>query len=157
MNKLLCILFFSNLSLISSEPTKRYAKEDKSWIRYYDEHLRANKAGANSSEPPLSQLTKQENATNKLMGFITYDPANCWISCLFVEEEYRKSGIGTKLAKEALEDMRTNYNCQTVALKSFVDATKFWEKLGAQPIGSNRYVFHNSSSQNFDAQSETKT
>jgi GNAT superfamily N-acetyltransferase len=152
MKKLLCILFLSNLSLLCSQPNHIYTK-DTCHKTYYGEYLPTDRARKNCPECSLSRFEVYDNTTQRHIGLIAYDAKKCWISYLLVDEDYRKSGIGTELTHQALEDMRTNYNCQKVALNSSVGGKNFWEKLGAEPTdsldtkqtGGYGYVFHNSS------------
>jgi len=80
---------------------------------------------------------------DKLIGYLAFNP-NCnvegdlvEIESLFVNESYRRRGIGTNLVKYFMEIVQRNYkNIRGLTVKHFVsneDSKKFYEKMGFYP------------------------
>lgn len=111
--------------------------------------LSTDKEREKCSDCRHSRWELYDKGTEKYIASIAYTPSECFILRLIVDEEYRRKGIGSELAKRALEDMRTNHDCREIDLSCFTeDGGKLWEKLGAERVepGRSRYVFPDPSS-----------
>jgi ribosomal protein S18 acetylase RimI-like enzyme len=67
------------------------------------------------------------------IGTVTYDPATCRITYLFVKQSHRKSGYGRKLVDMALAKMKDN-GCDYVSVTSSTEAAPFYRALGFRAV-----------------------
>lgn len=83
---------------------------------------------------------------DKVLGYVTFRKRNetaTWISCLFVDPDCQKMGIGRKLM-EAVEKFARDNNCQLVALETHSNATwaiNFYQKLGYELVNDKYDTF----------------
>lgn len=68
-------------------------------------------------------------AHDKKIGVITFSPSRCWIDTLGVDPEHQKKGIGSKLFKSAVDQMK---NCEDIGWWATPDSVPFYRKQGAQ-------------------------
>lgn len=147
MKKLLLLfLISSNFLLLSSENGREYTKNTCNRT-YWGGYLTTDKEREECSECRFSREEVYDKNWKRYIASIAYDPSRCYIEFLSVAEDFRKQGIGSDLAKRAIEDMRINHDCKEISLYSATSARKFWEKAGAIPtdIGPT-HVFPDSSS-----------
>jgi ribosomal protein S18 acetylase RimI-like enzyme len=140
MKKLLYILLvLSNVLLLGSERNLVYTK-DTCNRTHWGESLSAEEQKY-YPECAYSRWEVYNPRFKKYIANIAYEPSECHIALLGVDEEYRKKGIGRELANKAIEDMRTNHNCGDIDLTApYPDAQAFWKKVGAEKRDF-KYVF----------------
>ena len=142
MKKLLLLLFLisSNLLLLSSEHDREYTK-NTCHRTFRGRHLSTDTERKECEECKFSRFEVYDKAARKHIASIAYDPSKCYIELLSVDEEFQKQGIGSVLAKRAIEDMRINHGCGEISLYSLWDARGFWEKTGATSKRGSSHVF----------------
>jgi ribosomal protein S18 acetylase RimI-like enzyme len=141
MKKLLYILILSNVFLLGSEHDAKYQYTKNTCNRTDgSRNLSTDKEREEYSGCKDSRFVVYDKVVKKHIAYITYDPSECYISFLRVDEEYRKKGIGAELANRAIKDMRANYSCGDIFLFS-TRSGEFWKKLGAEPKDNFKYVF----------------
>jgi GNAT superfamily N-acetyltransferase len=69
------------------------------------------------------------NAAGKRIGDISYSPTKCWINRLEVDPEQRKKGVGSKLFKSAVDQMK---DCEEIRWWATPSSVPFYRKQGAQ-------------------------
>jgi GNAT superfamily N-acetyltransferase len=81
------------------------------------------------------------NAENQgdYLGYITYNTKTCYLYSLFVDEKFRKQGIGTQLFQTAMKDLH-EHGCNGVKWGAFPDGINFFQKQGASFV----YAYNNS-------------
>jgi ribosomal protein S18 acetylase RimI-like enzyme len=142
MKKLLGIFLFSSAFLLSSEHDAGYKYTKNTCNRtYWNGPLCTDKEREECGECRLSRFEVYDNVAKKHIAHIAYKPLACSIAYLLVDEEHRGKGIGTRLADEAINDMRMNHNCGDIFLISAPRSEKFWERLGAESRPHNEHVF----------------
>jgi|GEM_PF-6120442 len=75
----------------------------------------------------IDQLSAK--AADKTIGEITYSPSKCWINHLGVDLEQRKRGLGSKLFKSAVNEMK---DCEKIRWWATPNSVPFYRKQGAQ-------------------------
>lgn len=99
-----------------------------------------------SSEPKIQYTQNTCNRTYSGKRLLTDAERKSETECACDRnEQHKKQGIGKKLTKQAINDMRTNYGCKEIDLISPSSAEKFWEKIGAKPGPAFTHVFPNPS------------
>jgi GNAT superfamily N-acetyltransferase len=144
MKNLLYILILTSQLVLSSEQNRKEYTKDTCNRTYIDNQLRTEEDRKKCWECSLSRFEVRNKGEEEYFGHIAYNPSICRIKYLLVDEKYRKEGIGAKLVKKAIEDMRTNHNCEKISLLSAPSAERFWKKLGAEAEArfDRTHVFH---------------
>ncbi len=139
---LLFIIASSNVLLLSSEHGREYTK-NTCHRTFRSGRLFTDKERQESSECTFSRVEVYDRDSKKYIASIAYDPYQCSIEFLSVDEEFKKQGIGSDLARRAIEDMRASHGCGEISLSSVWDARGFWEKTGATPkrVSGGSHVF----------------
>ncbi len=142
MKKLLYILLLSNALLLSSEHNKVYTQNTCNRT-YWDDRLNTYEERNECPRVLFSRWEVYDKEAKQHIAHIAYDPDDCSIQYLDVDEKYQKQGIGTELVHRAITDMRSNHRCQAIYLTSAPSAVKFWNKVGAKPkfVGEFTHVF----------------
>lgn len=68
-------------------------------------------------------------AGDKKIGVINFSPSRCWIDTLAIDSEHQKKGIGSKLFKSAVNQMK---DCEDIRWWATQDSVPFYRKRGAQ-------------------------
>ena len=142
---LLYILISSNFLLLSSAHDREYT-QNTCHRTFRGGRLFTYEEREECLECTFSRVEMYDKVSKKYIASIAYDPFECSIKFLSVDEKFQKQGNGSDLVNRAIEDMRVNYNCREISLSSDSSAKKFWEKRGAPSKSGSLHVFSDPSS-----------
>jgi ribosomal protein S18 acetylase RimI-like enzyme len=121
----------------------RHANDnDYSWLQEHDEHI--------SDKVLTDKIKNQEiyvaEIDEKIIGWLRYNlfwDNIPFMNMLYILEEYRNQGIGTKLTKYwEIEMKQKGYNSVLTSTQSNEDAQHFYRKTGYTEIGGFKYLDH---------------